>query len=89
MQTSNVLLAAKTKIAASEKVTAAVCEATRQAAQLLSDGSDGRIMTNFYGVFSEPHKRQAELESARDTINKALALLAAAPWPSDADYDEL
>ena len=89
MQTSDPLSAAKAKIAASEKVTAAVSEATRQAAQLLTDGTDGRIMVNFYGVLSEPHKRQAELESARDTINKALALLSAAPWPCEADYDEL
>ena len=89
MQTNDLLSTAKTKIAASEKVTAAVSEATRQAAQLLSGGSDGRIMVNFYGVFSEPHKRQAELESARDAINKALALLSAAPWPCEADYDEL
>ena len=56
---------------------------------LCHEGSDGRIMINFYGVFSKPHKRRADLEFARETINKALALLDAAPWPRDTDYDEL
>lgn len=89
MTTNTDLPAAKSKIQMCEKVTSAVSEATRRAANILLEGSDGRIMVNFFGVFAEPHKRRAELQTAIETINKAILLLDGAPWPSASDYDEL
>jgi hypothetical protein len=83
------MVESKSKVNASAKVTDAVIELSRQAAGILRDGHDGHIMVNAYGVFSDRHKRRNELLDARTAIDKALALIDAAPWPSDADYDNI
>jgi hypothetical protein len=77
------------KFGACEKVTAVVRTLTADADRLLREGFDGRIMVNMLGVFSDPAKRRGELQAAREAIDKALALLNAAPWPTKEDYDRL
>ena len=71
-------------------------EATKQievhaaeAARILREGLDGRIMVNFYGGYTSPRDRAVDLRSARERIDKALALLEATRWPTQADYDRL
>jgi hypothetical protein len=55
---------------------------------VLKEGVDGQIMLNTYGIFIDPRKRRSELRIAREEIDKALALIEATSWPSDADYDD-
>ncbi len=78
----------KSKLETSATATEAVSELTRQAAHILREGYDGRIMVNGYGIFSDHTKRRDELQDARDAINKALALIDAAEWPGKADYED-
>lgn len=78
-----------TKLGACEKVTAAVLTLTADAERLLREGSDGQIMVNLLGVYSDPVKRRGELQAAREAIDKALALIDAAPWPTKEDYERL
>jgi hypothetical protein len=79
----------RTKLNASAKTTEAVSELTRKAALVLREGYDGTTMVNAYGVFANHRRRKDELLIARGEIDKALALIDAAPWPSEADYNSL
>ncbi len=76
------------KINAAEATTTRVEEHALRAAQLLKEGVDGQIILNAYGIFIDPRKRRSELRIAREEIDKALALIEATSWPSDADYDD-
>ena len=55
--------------------------------ELLSNGFNGQIMINAYsGAFSDPQARASDLRIAVDELRKALQLLEATEWPTDADY---
>ena len=41
------------------------------------------------GAFSEPQARASDLRIAVDELRKALQLLEATEWPTDADYRRL
>jgi hypothetical protein len=66
--------------------TNSVQASARQAAKVLQNGWDGRIMVNGYGIFADPRARATDLRIAREHIDKALALMEATTWPTDADY---
>jgi hypothetical protein len=77
----------------SDKTIALAEEATKQieshalkAAEVLSQGSDGRIMVNSLGILSNPSSRGSDLRIARDEIEKALQIIEATTWPTEADY---
>ena len=63
---------------------------TRRAVEVLSNGFNGQIMINAYsGAFSDPQARASDLRIAVDELRKALQLLEATEWPTDADYRRL
>jgi hypothetical protein len=66
-------------IALAEVATKQIESHALKAAEVLSQGSDGRIMVNMLGVLSD-------LRIARDEIEKALQIIEATTWPTDADY---
>ena len=77
----------------SDKIIARAGVATKQiechalkAAEVLSQGSDGRIMVNSLGILSNPSSRGSDLRIARDEIEKALQIIEATTWPTEADY---
>jgi hypothetical protein len=43
-------------------------------------------MVNMLGVLSDPSSRGSDLRIARDEIEKALQIIEATTWPTDADY---
>jgi hypothetical protein len=77
----------KEKIHNAEKATRAIQDQADKAARTLSEGCDGRIMINFYGIFTDPRSRAIDLRIAREEIDKALALIDSTKWPTNADYE--
>ena len=75
------------QLSAAETATKKIQDHAAEAARVLREGYDGRIMVNFYGIFSSPTDRGSDLRIARDKINEALALMEATNWPKDADYE--
>jgi hypothetical protein len=73
-------------IALAEVATKQIESHVLKAAEVLSQGSDGRIMVNMLGVLSDPSSRVSDLRIARDEIERALQIIEATTWPTDADY---
>lgn len=75
------------KFGTAERATKQIETHTRRAVEVLSNGFNGQIMINAYsGAFSEPQARASDLRIAVDELTKALKLLEATEWPTDADY---
>ncbi len=49
-------------------------------------GFNGRIV-NGYGIYVDPSGRRRDLLEARKAIDAALAVMEAAKWPTEAEYD--
>lgn len=81
------MLARTHQLVAAQEATKKIQEHAAEAARVLREGYDSRIMVNAYDIFSSPTDRGSDLRIARDKINEALALMEAANWPKDADYD--
>ena len=78
------------KFGTAEKATKQIENHTRRAVEVLSNGFNDQIMINTYsGAFSEPQARASDLRIAVDELRKALQLLEATEWPTDADYRRL
>ena len=78
------------KFGTAERATKQIENHTRRAVEVLSNGFNGQIMINAYsGAFSEPQARASDLRIAVDELRKALQLLEATEWPTDADYRRL
>ena len=73
-------------IALAEVATKQIESHALKAAEVLSQGSDGRIMVNSLGILSNPSSRGSDLRIARDEIEKALQIIEATTWPTEADY---
>ena len=75
------------KFATAERATKQIENHARRAVEVLSNGFNGQIMINAYsGAFSDPQARASDLRIAVDELRKALQLLEATEWPTDADY---
>ena len=83
------MIGAESKVDAAARATGKVEHLASQAAQLLREGSDGKIMINSLGAYQDPSKRRGELQSAVEMLARAIAQMDAIAWPTDRDYDAL
>lgn len=76
---------------AKDKINAAseACDEAHKSWAGASSALAGDVEVNGYGIFHDQYALRRKLETARSSINDALAALDGIDWPTDADYDQL
>lgn len=75
---------ASTKIKAALQSCAEIQAARNEAANKIKCG----VSTNGYGIYNDLFELRDKLQSARNSIDTALAAIDKTQWPTDADYDQ-